>query len=86
MEGMGSDNAAEQLLGKIKFDFTTAQEKILIDAFKCEDCWWVQRPKMNTCDCCHSDETTTCHQIRAVYDAFHLSWDGDASLDGGDGY
>jgi len=49
------------LLGKIKFDFTSTQEKILIEAFKCEDC---------------CDETTTCHQIRAVYDAFHLSWDG----------
>lgn len=51
----------EKLLGKLNFEFTPVEEEVIVRAFQC--------------DSCH-DVTTTCHQIRAVYDAFHLSWVG----------
>ena len=49
----------DHLLGKLNFQFTKQEEAAIQRAFYCKDC---------------KDTTTTCHQIRAVYDAFHLSW------------
>ena len=49
----------EGLLGKLNFSFTKGEEEQIQQAFHCGVC---------------KDATTTCHQIRAVYDAFHLSW------------
>ena len=51
----------DNLLGKLDFRFTPDEQRSISEAFQCNIC---------------QDPTTMCHQIRAVYDAFHLSWCG----------
>jgi len=51
----------EGLLGKLNFEFTGKEENLIVEAYSCPVC---------------KDHSTTCHQIRAVYDAFQLSWAG----------
>ncbi len=53
------DGRLSDLLRKLHFDFTGSEVQVLQRAYCCGVC---------------RDADATCHQIRAVYDAFNLAW------------
>ena len=53
------DQRLTDLLRKLHFDFTGSEVQVLQRAYCCGVC---------------RDADATCHQIRAVYDAFNLAW------------
>ena len=61
------DRRLEDLLSKLHFKFTRDEVQVLQRAYCCGVC---------------RDSDATCHQIRAVYDAFNLAWSEEKGSSG----